>query len=162
MRKELDQQLLLDFFLTFSRFEYALKHSGLYQQRPGARIPYEATPDWDSFAVRLRGTFDPSRATELREAVDLFLLHPPFREVVAAGGLGWDTTALPETLSEIECLLIYIRRVRNNLFHGGKFSEGQNFDAERNTKLLSASLVILYECLNQDANVKREYDAAIL
>jgi len=161
MKTDVGEQLL-DFFLTFSRFEYALKHSGLYQQQPGATVPYEAKPNWDLFAVRLRDTFDPNKTAELRQAVDLILLHPPFSEVVAAGGFGWDTTGPADTLSEIECLLVYIRRVRNNLFHGGKFSEGQNFDAERNMALLTASLIILRECLSLDASVKREYDAATL
>lgn len=86
MTTGLDKQLLLDFFLTFSRFEYALKHSGLYQKQPAATVPYEARPDWDSFAVELRASSNPDKTAELREAVDHILVHPPFRGVVGAGG----------------------------------------------------------------------------
>ena len=61
-----NRELLLDFFLTFSRFEYALKNSGFFvkhSEQPDGPPPAEA--DWDTFAPSLRTVFDPSKSGEL-------------------------------------------------------------------------------------------------
>ena len=67
-----------------------------------------------------------------------------------------------EQLSEIERLLNYVRRVRNNLFHGGKFTSLSVSDLGRNASLIEDSLVILKECLRLSGTVRAEYEAAIL
>ena len=49
------KELLLEFFLTFSRFEYALKATGYYKRRPVKPPDWpKAEPDWDRFAASLR------------------------------------------------------------------------------------------------------------
>ena len=44
-----DRDLLLQFFVLFSRFEYSLKRSGFLKTGD------EAKPDWDDYAKSLRG-----------------------------------------------------------------------------------------------------------
>ena len=160
MMPGINRELLLDFFLTFSRFEFALKLAGLYRRQSGQHVAYEAKPDWNRLTTMLRGTFDANRTSELRVVVDRILNNPPFREVIAGGSIAWDTGGPTESLSEIDRLLICVRRIRNNVFHGGKYSSERNFDTERNIALLGDALVVLEECLRLAPNVKREYDAA--
>jgi hypothetical protein len=162
MDTTIDQELLLDFFLTFSRFEFALKNSGFYIKRRNTSLPYEARPDWDSFAQRLKDLFHTDTTKHLRDACDHLLYNPPWREVVGGNMLGWDTTAEDESLSEIERLLRYVRRVRNNLFHGAKFSTLAELETVRNVALLEDSLVILRECLRLTDEVRLEYELAAL
>ena len=160
-----DKDLLLNFFLTFSCFEFALKSSGLYKP-PGRNddpnIGYRAEPDWDNFARGLRGRFQIASSPQLAEACEYLLLNPPWREVVANGALMWDTAAERDALSDVEKLIRYIRRVRNNLFHGGKFSTLPVSDRRRNAELMGYSLIVLAECLRLSDVVRAEYEAATL
>lgn len=61
-----DGEELLDFFLTFSRFEFALKTTGFFrpchQRRRQRNEPDEypdAEPDWNAFATSIEGSFRP-------------------------------------------------------------------------------------------------------
>ncbi len=52
----INQTVLLKFFLTFARFEFALKNAGFFQ-RPrniNPADPPDAHPDWDCFAASIR------------------------------------------------------------------------------------------------------------
>ena len=59
MNITIDRDLLLEFFLTFAAFEFALKNSGL--RRKGRQIVQGVTniaePDWVGFALQLHDTF---------------------------------------------------------------------------------------------------------
>jgi hypothetical protein len=46
-------------------------------------------------------------------------------------------------MTRIELILLWVRRVRNNLFHGGKFN-GHWFQPERSEQLITASLVVIH------------------
>jgi hypothetical protein len=156
------QGLLLGFFLTFSRFEFALKNSGFYVKRRETSDPYEGSPDWDSFAQRLTDVFDCNATPKVRNACDRLLDNPPAREVIGGGGLGWDAEAENDSLSDIERLLRYVRRIRNNLFHGAKFSTLPGLETERNVTLLEDSLIVLDECLRLTDDVRQTYESAAL
>jgi len=165
MNVDSDRNQLLEFFLTFSCFEFALKNSGWYRPPRGNDDPntgYRAEPDWDRFARSLNGTFRSDASMQLSDACDYLLMNPPWREIVANGSLMWDATAENDALSDVGKLLRYIRRVRNNLFHGGKFSTVPISDRRRNAELMEFSLVILKECLRIAPTVKAKYDTATL
>jgi hypothetical protein len=66
---------------------------------------------------------------------------PPKKQVVQGGGLNWEDSV--PTASEIKTLIIYVRRIRNNLFHGGKFPEGPMHDVARDTELLRSGVSVL-------------------
>jgi hypothetical protein len=140
-----DRTLLLEFFLNFARFEYALKSSGYARQ--GRRA--EANPDWDRFARDLgqRSAFLANKTEDLTEAVRYLSEQPPYRQVIMNGALAWETATRDPNLSEIEFLLLMVRRVRNNLFHGGKHSNEVHETPERTEKLLRCCLAVLAECL---------------
>lgn len=67
----LDHDLLFEFFLTFARFEFALKAAGFV-----TGDLQEAKPDWPRFGASLdlcMARLDPNCAA----AVDYLGLHPP-------------------------------------------------------------------------------------
>jgi hypothetical protein len=135
---------LLDFFLTFSRFEFALKAAGFFKrpnpERQDARRPTDAKPDWDKFAVSLRSSFQPHATDALREAFEYIQNSPPQKQVIVNNSVDWKTPVMPEHESEVEFLLRMVRSVRNNLFHGGKHNIKKT---ERTELLLRHSLTIL-------------------
>jgi hypothetical protein len=67
------------------------------------------------------------------------------KQTIADGILAWNDS-VPNTDSESDRVLIYVRRVRNNLFHGGKFN-GRWFEPERSELLLGHCLTVLQACL---------------
>ena len=156
-------ELLLDFFLTFSRFEYALKNSGFFVKhadRPNGPQPAEA--DWDTFAVSLRTVFDSSKSDEMREACRYLLESPPNKQVIVNGAPAWETPTLGAAVSDVEFLIRAARIVRNNLFHGGKYNIELHETTERTEKLLHSTLVVINGCLALSPNVRQAYDQAIL
>ncbi len=152
----LDHDLLIEFFLTFARFEFALKAAGFV--RGGLQ---GARPDWDSFGRSLdlhTARLDRNCAA----AVEYFSLHPPWRQVVTANRLAWDSAVRFAPVERMEQVLELVRRVRNNLFHGGKFSDGVHNDPGRNELLLRHSLAVLHRCLELSPSVAADYDSASL
>jgi len=55
--------------------------------------------------------------------------HLPKKQVYSNKALQWNDVA-QEAENENDLILLYVRRLRNNLFHGGKF-DGRFFDPER-------------------------------
>lgn len=53
-------------------------------------------------------------------------------------------------------MLLYVRRVRNNLFHGGKFN-GRRFAPERSELLLRHSLTIHRACIDASEDVHQAF-----
>jgi hypothetical protein len=146
---ELDQ-LATELFRVFSRMEYALKAAG-FNLGDG-----DAKADWRGFAQSLGALFDHPPDEGLREAVEAILHAPPKKQIIRNGQIEW-TEAAPDTDLSSDRVLIYVRRVRNNLFHGGKFN-GHWFEPERSESLLRSSLKILHSCLDANDNVHRAYD----
>lgn len=154
MQTRVNRELLLDFFLRFSRFEYALKTSNYFQ-----RCTQEAKPDWDSFAVSLQGTFRADRNEELQRACEYIVGYPPSKQVIIGGSVDWQVSNKGHGESDIQFLLRMVRCIRNNLFHGGKHNDE---DTERTERLLRNSLTILKECLVLAPDVEGAFDQATI
>jgi hypothetical protein len=69
----------------------------------------------------------------------------PKKQQVKSGLLVWgpDNYTGAFDLARAFCL---VRRVRNNLFHGGKFPEGREEDVSRDQELLNAGIEIMQAC----------------
>lgn len=91
----------------------------------------------------------------LRGAVEYILSHPPKKQVIRNGFLDWEDSA-PSTDSQADRIRLYVRRVRNNLFHGGKFN-GRWLAPERSEALLRHSLVILKACRAASHEIAQAY-----
>jgi hypothetical protein len=152
------------FFITFSRFEYALKRAGFLRSRRRRRNdkgPPGAEPDWDKFERRKENeaAFAADCSKALQAARTYFEKQPPKRQVVKDGMLGWEKGGTPDASKDhLKWLLCEVRCVRNNLFHGGKFpaSLGSPDDPRRNKYLIGHAQCILEAVLEYDPKV-REY-----
>jgi len=141
----------VEMFRLFARFEYALKAAGFHNGRGDAK------PDWRAFAESVARNFEQIDDKAFAEAVAYIKARPPKKQIIKDGLLEWDESA-PKTDLEADCLLIYVRRVRNNLFHGGKFN-GRWFAPERSDVLLRHSMTILRACLNASPAVKKAFNS---
>jgi hypothetical protein len=147
------QQLVFRFFVIFSRFEYALKRSGFVTQ--------DADPAWDAFAKAHRDHFTSEETPELRTACDYFETHPPRRQIFDGGALSWSPPVSRTHEPQLTWLLCMIRRVRNNLFHGGKYPIAHDPDPSRDPTLLNHALVILYASLALDESVSSHFHSPL-
>lgn len=140
-------------FRQFARIEYALK-AAEYLKRDTGR----AEADWLSFARDIDVDLRDLMANDARlfEAVAYIGSRPPKKQMVQDRVLYWDDTA-PEADTASGILLMYVARVRNNLFHGGKFSRGW-LDPERSEALLRHCLLILDCCLCLSPRVRATYE----
>jgi len=102
----------IEFFVAFSRCEYALERGGFARGS-------DAKADWDALARQLGPAFFDS----VKPKIPTIIADPPKQQVLENGTLGWQSRASPENTSE---LLLAVRRLRNNLFHGGKVSVRSN------------------------------------
>ena len=111
----------VEFLGVFARFEFALKYAG-YRGRSANNA---VTANWDTFAATVRAQFNKAATAQLAAAVDYLIQHPPKRqEVDPTGALVFAVVQHDQTKTELEQALICVRRVRNNLFHGGKIHSG--------------------------------------
>ena len=143
--------LAFELFRTFARFEYALKITG-FDYGDGA-----AKPNWRAFAESesVRNIFDNPTDNVLKTAIEYILTHPPKKQTIENGVLTWNEHP-PSTDLQSDLVLTYVRRVRNNLFHGGKFN-GRWFEPERSEELLKHSLTILHWCQKRSHDVGEAY-----
>ncbi|WP_339409688.1 hypothetical protein [Pseudomonas sp. EA_35y_Pfl2_R5] len=149
MAHEQLHQIAADFFRVFSRTEYALKASGFNN----GNGPAEA--NWGNFARAVEAAIGSPSTPELRQAIEYILNEPPKKQFIENGLIEWRDTA-PQTNSNSDALFQYIRRIRNNLFHGGKFN-GHWFAPERSERLINASLIILQAAVEMEPSVREAY-----
>ena len=147
--EELDK-LASELFHTFSRIEYALKSSGFNDGDGPAKA------NWRNFALAVESLIATPHSVALINAIKFIMEKPPKKQVILDHKLKWEV-AEPSTDSKADKLLLYVRRIRNNLFHGGKFN-GHWFEPERSKPLLQHSLVVLHECIDYVEDVKKAYE----
>jgi hypothetical protein len=149
MQDQALHELAAEFFQVFARTEYALKASG-FNSGDGP-----AEPNWTTFAVAVENLVGNPPTEEVRNAVDFILTDPPKKQFIANGLIEWREIP-PSTNSRSDALFQYIRRIRNNLFHGGKFN-GHWFAPERSERLISAGLIVLKSAVEHEPSVRAAY-----
>lgn len=145
-------ELIVEFFITFSRFECALKNSITYAD--GVDMG-KVNPAWDRFANAIAPTFDKKKTPELEQAVDYILAQPPMQQIIDRGGHRLTWAARPQDPNQTIELGLCLRAIRNNLFHGGKFQGEMIPEVSRNHILLLSCLTIMNEWLTLEPNVER-------
>lgn len=154
----IDRDLVVRFFALISRFEFGLKVAGFAPQEG------EAKPDWCSFATRIDAALAAKRAKSpaLDEAIGYLLEHPPRKQTLRAGKLLWTSTPEQGGAPTI-WILTLVRRVRNNLFHGGKYTQGShdegNPETARDEKLIRTATTILEECIDLEPAVAASFES---
>lgn len=142
-------KLCYEFFREFARYEYCLKAIGLYHNTKNAKA------NWDKYAKQVEKVFDNPDNPDLIDAINYYMDSPPKKQIIKDGVLSWDDS-LPQEDSTAIKTFILIRRVRNNLFHGGKFN-GEWFQPERSEILIMHALTILRACAQSHSNVSKAY-----
>ncbi len=148
----IDQELLLEFLTKFSRFEFAMKLSGYIRERDDS-----VEPDWERFSSDIDGLFDKENTAMLTRACDYILLNPPYEQILVGGALGWSSCFQREANTETELLLDLVRRVRNNLCHGGMYDARIHQETAQSEAFLRGSLLIIEECLRVSPAVKQAF-----
>jgi len=147
-----DRQLAWHFFVFFSRMEYALKRTRRYLKN----LP-NAEANWDRFGSdhddRFQQTLSPAAAL----AVRYFDGNPPRKQVQVDGNMLWSELRRRGNEKQLTWILLAIRTVRNNLFHGGKFPLVPMPDPSRDRDLLLHSLTVLNSALELDNQVKSNF-----
>lgn len=134
----------------FARCEYCLKAVGLRENGRNAKA------NWGAFAGEVREALETPKSSEMKAAVEYYLTKPPKKQIVANGFLDWDMR-LPDHKHQAELILRLVCRVRNNLFHGGKFN-GRWFEPQRSEELLTYGLIVLRECIEAHPRVREAYE----
>jgi len=144
----------INFFFIFSRFEYGLKRAGYLKNTKLAE------PDWKKFSEdnTVKKKFDilKEKSQELKKAIEYLRSKPPKKQIQDNHKLGWDKTPLSK--EDFEGCIDAVKRVRNNLFHGGKFPDpGSVKDPSRNPDLIKHSITVLKYFLDSSPKVKEQY-----
>lgn len=148
------ENLAYEFFREFARYEYCLKATGLREDSRAAKA------SWTKYAAEVARVIEAPQAQDLECAVAYFTDHPPKKQVVENGILDWDETLLDHK-SKAELILLLVCRVRNNVFHGGKFN-GRWFEPQRSEDLMQHALVILRACGHAHPKVSEAYAGSAL
>lgn len=135
-------ELACEFFATFARLEFALKEGGFRRDARGL-----AAPAWQRFAKSLEGKIALDEGSALAEAVSYLTADTP--KVQMANG-DWEPRAL-EGASPIAQAIDAAGRVRNNLFHGGKF--GLDSPDGRDEKLVRSAMIVLKAIVEHNSEV---------
>ncbi len=155
-----DGEIVLQCFVTFSRFEYALKRAGFVK----CDSHNNASADWRRFArERLDARLADMTDTEFAKARSYLLREPPQKQIFVKSEeiMRWQKNSQQLREGDAEYLLRLVKDVRNNLFHGGKYPppDGPVSDqALRNGQLLQACLTILEKCRSLDPGVNRFFE----
>lgn len=148
------ENLAYEFFREFARYEYCLKATGLREDSRAAKA------SWSKYAAEVTQVIEAPQTRDLEQAVAYFTAHPPKKQIVKDDALDWDET-LPNHKSKAQLILLLVCRVRNNLFHGGKFN-GRWFEPQRSEDLMQHALVILRACGQAHPRVREAYAGSTL
>lgn len=130
-----------------TRFEYALKEIGY--GKSGNNEAAEAS--WDEFANKeLKAVF--FEKIKDKSIAPNILLKPPSRQILRDRSLDWAETAKP---NDIQSLIGAVRRVRNNLVHGGKSGDK---DSDRNNHLVAEAIEILKHALLEHVELRAAFE----
>lgn len=135
-------------FKVMMRLEFGLKEIGYYQTARNQN----AEVDWDKFANERLGApfFDAMKAAG---NVNVLLQTPPKRQIVDGQGyLNWEQVG---AISNVQELIGSLRRVRNNLFHGGKSGDP---DRDRNDELVGNALSLIDAILQHDYDLRMMFE----
>ena len=108
-----NNELSLEFLATFSRLEYALKVTGYLQSNEG-----EAKADWKKFVSKIEYIFKPKNLDDYNSLFEYKL------EMLGHVGnsIDWIEFNTSKTKNNFDCVILKIKQIRNNLFHGGKYT----------------------------------------
>ncbi len=133
----------LSFAVSFALFEYALKE--VFEVAGNGK----ASPNWPEFE-RTAPDLGESAKPELQDAIDYVVNDPPMVQKARDGRAEFQPVPLSGAGNDAICESL--RRIRNNLFHGGKQSY-----TERDKLLVEAGLEIIEGYLQNNPRVRSAF-----
>ena len=155
--EEQDRTRAFGFLAMFSRWECALKHGGFVR----AGTFEQAEADWDSFANKYAAQIIAHQDTEFTSARARLLSNPPKHELLSIGTVSWQDNPRRANETDAVYLLRVVRDIRNNLFHGGKYSGGPEPETARDRALINCAVLILKRLLDLDAAVRARFEESV-
>ena len=140
-----------EFFSLFARFEYAMKAVG-FRKKENGRI----TILWNDMTDSVRDYLTDTDNDKLQTAITYILTQPPKKQDIVNDEIIW-VDASANRGDDIYDLFVYIRRVRNNLFHGGKYHGKYLSDPQRSFELMDHCSTILHACLHANNQLNEAY-----
>jgi hypothetical protein len=148
---QISRGLVCELFASFARFEYAMKAIGYCRSdRYG-----NALPDWDRFKAEWGEAINPTESERGADDIAFLLAEPPEIQKFVDGRAVFRPQEFREE-GEGAKALEAAKRVRNNLFHGGKHT--CHSPPERDTKLIRGALAVLDLCLSRESELRTEFD----
>ena len=145
--------LAIEFIAVFSRMEHALKSTGYALGNEG-----KVVPAWDRFANEINEQFEQINDEEIIRAKELLLNAPPRKQVLRNGQVVFQDQEVDHNQRPTQQAIRFVRTVRNNLFHGGKYLPKGEVELGRNEALVRASLKVLKACVVLNDHVRRSYE----
>lgn len=133
--------------------EYALKST-----RYAIGNDKKVDPAWDKFANDIHEAFLKIEEPELVEAKDYLLNRPPRKQTLAGHRITFTDQVIDINQKITQQLLLMVRAVRNNLFHGGKYLPEGEQEAGRNHLLVEYALRVLLACSKLDHEVRGSFE----
>jgi hypothetical protein len=158
----LNQDVLLDFFLTFARCEFALKIGGFAKGGGKRGVGMEAQANWDAFAHALPTDFQSSIGPEVEGACERLIDTPPWELVLINRDVMWQQQARPAAGNLAVDALTAVRRLRNNLFHGNEASAVHGFVTSHIEQRLRDAVLVLRATVSLLPTVQAAYNSAAL
>ena len=140
-----------EFFSLFARFEYAMKAVG-FRKKENGRI----TILWNDMTDSVRDYLTDTDNDKLQTAITYILTKPPKKQDIVNDEIIW-VDASANRGDDIYDLFVYIRRVRNNLFHGGKYHGKYLSDPQRSFELMDHCSTVLHACLHANNQLNEAY-----
>jgi hypothetical protein len=169
------EKLACEFFLLFSKYEFALKALGYVSNYTNSLA---VMPNWEKFAKEKGAPLLNDPIPAVVAAKNWLLRNPAKRQESVAKikkvdskdktELAWiqHQPAIDPKDAKAVDLFRMIKNVRNNLHHGGKFKEGVYssdwVESPKSKKLIECSLVILRRLCETDVDVGQKVRTARL
>ncbi len=113
-------------------------------------------PDWNKFRDKYQDKIEEDILNDSR--IIYLVNNPPKQQIInSKNKIGWKDI---ENRNKVKKLILSLKTIRNNLFHGGKYPCGEKEEDGRNKKLLEHGIYILLSLKDIDTKVKEyfEYD----
>ena len=149
------KDIILEFFIAFSRFEFALKASNFV--KGGERV----SANWDTFVNLIANDFNPNSSIELKTATHYIITNPPQVQSLHENNIVWSKRNIEANTPIINKLRLHITDIRNNLFHGGKFNDTFSPENSRNYVLLKSAIIILNNWLELSPEINSNFSLEI-
>lgn len=146
--------LAFSLFKIFAQYEYTIKKMGYLKNKNNNA---NAEPNWDKFVKNYGNKLieEKNENEGLHEAIKYIINNPPSKQLVNSGKLIW-VSQEPYKLNAHN-LFTNIRLIRNNLYHGGKFSTDW-FEPQRSKELISSALIVLSRFKEITPEIKAHID----